>query len=927
MAISDFLAIWNTFIGELDARHRRLCTEIESSWRNLDELLQKHAQNLTLEEWQTIPRGSLVSILDITGTRGSKILFEPLLALRKAALHERVLSAIEDYQTDIEGVLRLLPQSVTISQGDLAKHLAWKGKRLRRFFPGWEHKARSISMRATLLQVLLEHSLARAKLDSRLLMLLVRATLALLIPWQFLRFEALRTLEDNRYSPRDLSQDREEWLRLMSDLRKAAARILDGYGTWRQNLPRLIAPALFDGEKRFSERRRDRARDRWQSHFGFWSRQQRAIVAHLELEFSAGRLLEASAKISTDSLASLDEEHTQLLSELDKVSTWLETWRAEEMANPFPPPEARLIPAEDRAAEWNHRIEIAGRAALPVHVEFMETERIFPGYRRQSRSLETEACFVKSLAGFGQAIALSGFREAEEGHRTIIREIERAREVAAYSIETGDIDSEEDRQVARDGISNALSLLTYQKKSATDYHPVVERRLVEALSSTFLQFYLTLEKGRLGLFKHHARQKGRRAVRTGAAAALARVKAGTSLARDRISSFNRYILIRLGWSPPPTTAVEAVIRREYLGEALNLKARPRELPAIYKRLFRLAPVEDQRFLVGRDAEMAAASEARQLWEEGRSVAILVAGARGSGKTSFLNCAQSAIFGDLRVINGHFSNRITTGQDLRSFLSSFVQTDVNSLDSYLKSDKRLIILEEVERTFIRRIGGFEGLRALLNLISATSRNTLWILSLNETALRYLAKIVQMEEYFSHKINAMAVTPRHLRSAILMRHNLSGLRLQFAEPRSADTRVGKVQRLFGLEKRPDQIFFELLYRQSEGIFRSAFELWQKSVDRVEGGVLYMLTPAEPDFEGMISQLTLEDSFILQAILQHGSLTPEEISLIFDYAPEKSLRLLERLIACEILEADPNNPGFRVRPEAGGIVRDALYRQNLV
>jgi hypothetical protein len=265
--------------------------------------------------------------------------------------------------------------------------------------------------------------------------------------------------------------------------------------------------------------------------------------------------------------------------------------------------------------------------------------------------------------------------------------------------------------------------------------------------------------------------------------------------------------------------------------------------------------------------------------------------------------------------------------MRLFLSSLLQTDVNELDRHLGSGMRIMVLEEVERTFMRRIGGFHGLRVMLDLISSTTKNTLWILSLNETALRYLAKIIALEEHFSHRINAMAVAPQHLRNAILVRHNLSGLRLQFAAPRLADSRLERVRRFFGLEKDVEQLYFEALYRKSEGIFRSAFELWQQSVDRVEGGVLYMLHPNDPDYGGLISRLTLEDSFTLKAILQHGGLTPEEISTIFDCTFDTSRSRLEKLIALEIVEADPNSPGFRVRPEAGRIVRDALYRQNLL
>lgn len=930
MGTSDFPEIWKTFANELDTRYRRLYSEIEASWNSLDTLLQKHAEKISSEDWKNRSEGNLDSILDLAKKKGSLFLFEPLFSLKKARPQERALHAIDSFQSGIEDILRLLPKSIVVSRSDLEGCLDWKGNSFRHILLRLSQKPVTLNLRSIVHQVLLEHSAVRAKLDGRMLLLQARATLSLLIPWQFMRNDTLRTLGGNQSDPQNLLDARFDWLRMLSAFKTTGTRLLTSYGIWKGNLSGRFTSALLAGDRRLSAQRIDRTTNRWQNCFRYWAGRQRVLVAQLELETTSGHLLETAAGISRESLSSVDEEHAQLLSELDKVSKWLEDNPVHQSDITFPPPEARLVSSDDRTLEWMQKLEASGRKVLPVQLESVDLRRALPWRRKYLKSIAAEACFVKSLSDIGRGIAFNGYSEAVEGHRAIVREIERAREVAAYSIEVGRSDSqdEESRQVVRDGITNALSLLAYQKKSVTDYHPVVEHRLTEAVASTFFQFHIRTEESRLGFFTYFARQKSHQAVRSGAQATLSRIKTGSVWLRDRIAQLNRFLLIKFGWSPPSAVSLEPVTRREYLGELLNLKAGPRELPAIYRRLFRLAPVEDQRFLVGREAEMAAAAQARRLWEEGRSVAILVAGARGSGKTSFLNCACSAVFGDIPIVSGQFGQRITTAQSMHAFLSSLVQTDVRELDRYFKSDRRLVVLEEVERTFLRCVGGFQGLKALLSLISTTSRNTLWVLSLNETALRFLTRIVAMEEYFSHRINAMAVSPPHLRNAILLRHNLSGLRLHFAEPPSfRDTRNKRVRQLFGFDRDTEQIFFESLYSQSEGIFRSAFELWQQSVDRVEGGVLYMLNPTVPDYEKMISKLTLEDAFMLHAILQHGSLTTEEISQVFDYGLEKSNSRIEKMIAWEIIEPDPNNPGFRIRPEAGRVVREVLYRQNLL
>ena len=101
----------------------------------------------------------------------------------------------------------------------------------------------------------------------------------------------------------------------------------------------------------------------------------------------------------------------------------------------------------------------------------------------------------------------------------------------------------------------------------------------------------------------------------------------------------------------PGPRVQPVVRRTTLRDTLSLPASKRDLPEIYRLLFRLAPVEDQRFLMGREQELAGLEQALKDWETGRFAACLVVGARGSGKTSLLNCAAADIFAKRAVVRG------------------------------------------------------------------------------------------------------------------------------------------------------------------------------------------------------------------------------------------------------------------------------------
>jgi hypothetical protein len=143
---------------------------------------------------------------------------------------------------------------------------------------------------------------------------------------------------------------------------------------------------------------------------------------------------------------------------------------------------------------------------------------------------------------------------------------------------------------------------------------------------------------------------------------------------------------------------------------------------------------------------------------------------------------------------------------------------------------------------------------------------------------------------------------------------------------DPRLSGMRRLLGLEQAPEKLFFDALARQSEGIFRSAFELWKGCIERIEGGAVYMRQPLAPDYEPLRAELSQEDYLLLQAVLQHGGLTVEETTSVTGDGVAQARQALERLRLLGVLEPEPKGQGLRVLPEAGRFVRDALHRRNL-
>jgi len=452
-------------------------------------------------------------------------------------------------------------------------------------------------------------------------------------------------------------------------------------------------------------------------------------------------------------------------------------------------------------------------------------------------------------------------------------------------------------------------------------------RIARTLAGLFHENRLLLSRSRLGVFAHLGRLGLRQAIVTGTAAAAAGARQGLRLGGQGLGALYRRFLIAIEWMPEETGEATDVVRRAYLPREFILDPREKDLPAIYRRLFRIEAVDDPRFLVGRDLEMRALAEARTLWEADRPVAILVVGERGSGKTSLINCALQRPLAGLDVVRGELNGRLASPGGVRSFLAELLGVDDPAqLEAEMSGTRRVLVLEEMERAFLRSVGGFDGVRELERIIAATSGSTLWVLVTNQQAFRLLDAAVGLGDLFSHRIDVAMTPAAAIRQAILVRHNLSGLRLRFT-PALADRSIGAaLRRRLKQAGDAEEIFFARLARESAGVFRTAFEIWLGQIEAVEAGTLVMKAMSAPDIGAVIAGMDQDDLFTLLAIMQHGSLTADEHATVFQWTRAASRAELDDLLAREIIEPDPIRPGFRVRPGALRVVQEALHRRNL-
>lgn len=730
---------------------------------------------------------------------------------------------------------------------------------------------------------------SRVRIDRRFQEVLIGTALDLPEPWRIFR---------GGNNPAEWKSWNE---RRVANSKKASA-VLDRYARWAQ---RVV------GEARESERPPKDSRS------DIWWRQYRALLETLQIE-TAWRNLTLIWFSTTQTLINdVDREDRDARTYRAVTRRWLEDGaRADSAQNSS----FALVTPEERLRGWGLPVESEARGKVGE-----QTELLVRGMRPRLRRVAAHARFLRTFDTY----ARKPMREIVERYwqmtARVVRDVEQSKEMIVYWDEAALSRPNEALPLVEEAHRNALIALAEEPPGFAPEQ--LGREVVEAFWRWHRDGSLALEADQDGWFALLQRPRARSFLPT--AIEMLRLQGEKALqrggrwARARVET----TMESVGGRVPTHPVLPPVVRRTTLRDTLSLPAARRELPPLYRMLFRLAPVEDRRFLVGRDQELAGLNQAVTDWTAGRFAACLLIGARGSGKTSLLNCAVRETFADHCLIRAEFHHRLVHPAQFDAFLRNLLELEENAdLDAAFETKRRVLILEESERIFMRTVDGFAVVHHLMHLIHRTAATTFWIIVMNDRSFRVLDAATHLHRVFSHRINAMSVSRSDLETAILERHRLSGLRLEFAPPPVGDPRVSRAKRWIGLEDSSQKLFFDSLLQQSEGIFRSAFELWVSSIERVEGDTIHIRQPLDPSFNRFRSELAQEDQFTLLVIQEHGSLTREELAEVLCEAQKMSRGRIERLTALGLIERDPDHPGVRVRPEAQRFVNDLLRRANL-
>lgn len=323
-----------------------------------------------------------------------------------------------------------------------------------------------------------------------------------------------------------------------------------------------------------------------------------------------------------------------------------------------------------------------------------------------------------------------------------------------------------------------------------------------------------------------------------------------------------------------------------------------KLPYVYQRLFSNEQISDERIFIGREEETAKLEKAIKYWCNKQIASVMLIGEKGSGTSSLINISLQKYDLCAEIYRSEFSGTIYTEADLLKILVKTLKiSDVGNTEQLLQTikefkERRIVILENIEDYFLRVVDGFDALNKLLEIITSTNNQILWITTCNTFAWQYLKKVVNIHDYFVFNINLKELDENIVENIILSRHNISGYDLYFIpsptiEKQKYFIKMNDKEKQELLKKN----YFNDLSKLVSNNIAVALFLWLRSIVKSDEEMIQVSAELELDYS-FLKKLSDKKLFTLMAIILHDGLSHEEHSLIFNMSLKSSQLLFATL-----------------------------------
>ncbi len=323
-----------------------------------------------------------------------------------------------------------------------------------------------------------------------------------------------------------------------------------------------------------------------------------------------------------------------------------------------------------------------------------------------------------------------------------------------------------------------------------------------------------------------------------------------------------------------------------------------QLPDEYLERFTLYPIQNKDFLKNRDEELKSLELAYENWKIINSP-LLVVDDPGEGGTSLLH-ASTYIYPTAKILEtnqaidsykkliGLLCNVLSIKKDFKS---------LKDLEKYINTsdENHVIILENIERLFIRRIRGFDLLEDFLLFLHATKTKIYWIISINKYSFYYLNRVKYFSSHFPSIIHLKPILDKQLQAEILDRNQ--GYQMVFLKPNNISKKIEKQLKKATKEERQvllENLFFKKMFSFAKGNISKAILYARNSAYNVKDKTVFI----KPIKIKVLDDLSLNDLFILEAIFQHRSLSIKELNIVLRNSDRQSRLSIEKLLEKQLI-----------------------------
>lgn len=330
-----------------------------------------------------------------------------------------------------------------------------------------------------------------------------------------------------------------------------------------------------------------------------------------------------------------------------------------------------------------------------------------------------------------------------------------------------------------------------------------------------------------------------------------------------------------------------------------------EKPKEYLDSFSLKPNPSLYQLLGRDKHLEELKQAYENWQK-VPFSLLVIGEPGCGLSSFLlagiqDMEHAVIIPDDRRI--HNRQELVTVLSEALNLTQIVNRE-KLIGQLLTGEKRVIVFENIERLFLRTLGGFQVLEDLRTIVNQTKKNVFWILSINRYPRYYLKQISGWRAFLGNAqpFELGPLGEESINETIAMR-NMPYLPV-FLKPAKISVTlqrsINQADRA-GTQEVLKEDFYRQLHQFTKGNVSRALLFWLESIMGVRGEQVFLKPYAPPKTLNRIKTekgmapggISREGLFVLEAIFQHGSLSVEDLDNVLRNSEQTADYLINELL----------------------------------